>query len=335
MVEKQLSNENENENENDKESKDDGKKQQQSKNTTTTTTTTNDPRHRKFEIVAQVQVSYGALTSLIIHSDFNFAFACCGDTTFGVHLSAGSVLREYVTSTEAIALATVDAVLCIAQRNGVITLYDVVGSFILRELTGHRGAVRCISVVDSYTIMTAGDDCSVRVWNIASGACQSNRRRVHSRSIVALTHFYTERDRMVVSAGLDGVVKVVRQSNGATIASYGLLCNCFCLIPPIAVDPSNVEDVVEMLTTLRAKDDQGRSEKLKERQILAGTNLWEDQSHQEHQLEYTATAVFDMRNATTTTTTGGQHTLGEASKLTNNNNIGDDDQELLFSSSLK
>lgn len=235
-------------------------------------------RQKRFEIVAQVQVSFGALTCLAIHSDFNFAFCSSGATTFGVHLSSGSILREYVTATEAASLATVDAVLCIAQTNGAISLYDVVGGFILRELTGHRGAVRCMSVIDSYTIMSAGDDASVRVWNIASGACQSNRRRVHNRAIVAISHFYTDRDRVVVTAGLDGAVKVTRQSNGVAIATFGLLCTCFCLVPPVAVDPSNLDDVVDMLTdTANCGGDDSGAEQQKPRKPQGAKKLWRDQ----------------------------------------------------------
>ena len=242
---------------------------------------------KKFEIVAQIQVAHGALTTLAIHSDFNFAFTSCGDTTFGVHLSSGSVLREYVTQTDVTCLAAIDAVLCIAQQSGTITIYDIVASFIIRQLNGHRGPVRCMSVIDAYSVMSGGEDCSIRVWNIASGSCQSNRRRVHTRPITSLTHFYTERDRMVVSSGLDGVVKITRQSNGTVVASYGLLCTCVCVIPPLNVDPSNVEEILDMLSGGRggtgATPEFGRP---------AG-KLWE-----EPQLEYTASAVYNMKSAT-------------------------------------
>lgn len=266
---------------------------------------------RRFEVVAQVQVSHGALTHLAVHADFNFAFASCGDTTFAVHLSSGSVIREYVTAAPVTALSAVDAVLCIAQQSGTITIYDIVGSFVLRELSGHRGAVRCISVVDPYTVMTAGDDCSVRTWNLASGACLSNRRRVHTKAIVAISHFYTDRDRLVVTAGMDGTVKVTRQSNGRVVATFGLLSSCMCIIPPLLVDETNVDEVVDMLTNqvcaagggggsgTGAACGSGGSG------YMGSSRLWEEGAAA---TEYTPSAVYHMRGVTgavTTTASGG------------------------------
>lgn len=75
-----------------------------------------------------------------------------------------------VCSPDGKTLATAGPVAGAAVPADTVCIYDVVGRKLRLELKGHRGHVRDVAFIgDGRSVVTGGDDGSIRVWDVATG----------------------------------------------------------------------------------------------------------------------------------------------------------------------
>jgi WD40 repeat protein/tRNA A-37 threonylcarbamoyl transferase component Bud32 len=98
-------------------------------------------------------------------------------------------------------------VLVSGSYDGTAKLWDVTHAQLRATLRGHIGGVRAVAVTpDGTTLATAGEDMTIRLWEIASGQERPTTLRGHTAEVNAVA--FTPDGKTLISAGLDGLVKL-------------------------------------------------------------------------------------------------------------------------------
>ena len=78
---------------------------------------------------------------------------------------------------------------------------------------GHQGEVHAVAAVNSGTLISAGDDCTLKVWDAASGIC-CHTMRGHTAAVVAVAVLSRRR---AVSASDDRTLRVWDLERGTCV----------------------------------------------------------------------------------------------------------------------
>ena len=187
------------------------------------------PTGVEFNVAGQWRVSHGPLTSMHLHEE-STVYCVSLDQVVAFNIASGSIVRTYRLDSEISVVLTVDELLYCGCDSGKISCLDVIGGFALRQLTGHKGAVRQLIVAAAYnTLFSAGDDGAVRVWMLSTGLC-TKIWKIHTHPIISLTVHVGERDRFLYSAAMDGTVRCTRIATGASSIARHCPVSAMCAI---------------------------------------------------------------------------------------------------------
>ena len=190
---------------------------------------------REFGVAHQVKLSHGAVTALCAHDGSGVVFASAVDRVVAFSLSSGSVVRSYKTDAEAVAVLAIDELLYCGCDDGRITVFDVVGGFALRQLSGHKGPVRHLMAAEAYnSLYSAGEDGTLRVWLLSTGQC-TRTWKLHRRPVSSLAIHVGDRDRFLYSASTDGIVRCTRLATGTSVVVRH--CAATAMLAIDVVDP--------------------------------------------------------------------------------------------------
>lgn len=117
----------------------------------------------------------------------------------------------------ATAVAAVGGRIVTAHEDGVIRVWTDAEQP-ERELKGHSGAVRALTVmpVRPDTLISAGDDGTVRLWNVATG--ESSRTLAHGAALTDIAA--SPRGDVIASCGRDGSVRFWNADDGKKLGEF-------------------------------------------------------------------------------------------------------------------
>ena len=108
-------------------------------------------------------------------------------------------------------------VVAVGEANGTASLYDAVSGELIRQFSGHQGAIVAVRVgSDGRILATAGADGTIRLWETASGQ-QAGIVSTPGDGVSALA--FANSGKILASAGVDGVVRLWAVPSGAVIAT--------------------------------------------------------------------------------------------------------------------
>ena len=112
-----------------------------------------------------------------------------------------------------------DTHLATASADNQVRIYDANTGDVLRTLSGHAGAVRCLALsADGQFLASAGDDSVIRLWSVATGqqvgVLQGHQGAVHDIA------FHPE-GGFLVSGGADAKLRYFELSSGRALVWEG------------------------------------------------------------------------------------------------------------------
>ena len=172
------------------------------------------PVGKEYQTLWQLRASHGPVTCMALDPDENFLFAASLTAINAIHLATGTAARVYQTREDVNAVAAHDEHLFAACDDGVILVFDIFGGFVLREMASHKGPVRGLLLLeDSNMLVSCGDDATVKLWTLSTGACQRTFTG-HRKSVRCVGLRSGERERFIYSASIDGSIRCTRLATG-------------------------------------------------------------------------------------------------------------------------
>jgi len=98
----------------------------------------------------------------------------------------------------------------------MVDLSEMREPYAIGTLKGHEKDVRAIMTMGGNTLISAGNDYSIRVWDLKDFSCKKVIAKAHGNFITNLG--YIEND-VFVSTGCDGVIKFWNVNNGNELKS--------------------------------------------------------------------------------------------------------------------
>jgi WD40 repeat protein len=146
----------------------------------------------------------GSTTGNAVFSTKGFAVASPGGKFF--ETASGVATFQMEESVWSVAFSPDDDMLVCGCGNGMITVWDLQTSYLIRSFEGHRRRIRSVAFSPlGEMIVSGGSDHTVRIWDISSDCCKCVLEG-HSDEVLAVC--WSGKWNRVISGSLDGSVRV-------------------------------------------------------------------------------------------------------------------------------
>lgn len=191
----------------------------------------------QLETIAVKRFDTGQVIGAAVNADESKLYAACskpGETGDVVSISWPSGREQqtwqvHADSISALAFSADGLTFATASYDHTIAIIDL-PSGQLKTLIGHSRPVRHLIWLDSHYLLSAGEDHSLRVWDIATGSVQQVLEQ-HTAAIVGLLPLPaagTDGEKMIVSFGQDRTVRLWQPLRGRMVRFVRLPSQPLC-----------------------------------------------------------------------------------------------------------